>query len=37
MRVEYLGNNTEEDVNLRTKKVAAAGKISRTSGKAHEV
>ena len=28
MRVEYLGNNTEEDVNLRTKKVAAAGKIS---------
>lgn len=37
MRVEYLGNGTKEEVEKRVQKVATAGRLSRTSGKAHEV
>lgn len=37
MRVEYLGNSDREEVERRLQQIAAAGKISRTSGKAYEV
>lgn len=37
MRVEYLGNENKEEVEGRLQKIAAAGKLSRTSGKAYEI
>lgn len=37
MRVEFLGNGTEEEIKRRLQKVAAAGRLSRTSGKAYEI
>lgn len=37
MRVEFLGNGTKEEIEQRLQKVAAAGRLSRTSGKAYEV
>lgn len=37
MRVEYLGNGNLEELEARVQRVASAGKISRTSGKAYEV
>lgn len=37
MRVEYLGSGEKEDIERRVQKVATAGRLSRTSGKAYEV
>jgi len=37
MRVEYLGSGTKEEMEKRLEKVASAGRLSRTSGKANEV
>ena len=37
MRVEFLGNGSKEEVESRLQKVASAGRLSRTSGKAYEV
>lgn len=37
MKVVYLGNGSQDDVQKRLQKVASAAKISRTSGKANEV
>ena len=37
MKVEFLGNGTREDVEKRIQKVASAGRLSRTNGKAYEI
>jgi len=37
MRVEFLGNGNKEEIELRLQRVASAGRLSRTSGKAYEV
>ena len=37
MRVEFLGNGSKEEIETRLQKVASAGRLSRTSGKAYEV
>jgi len=37
MKVVYLGNSTKEEVEERIREVSAAGRISRTKGKAYEV
>ena len=37
MRVEFLGNGSKEEIEKRIQKVATAGRLSRTSGKAFEI
>ena len=37
MRIQYLGSGTEEEIDSRIDKVASAGRLSRTNGKAYEV
>lgn len=37
MKVEFLGNGSKEEIETRLQKVASAGRLSRTSGKAYEV